>query len=554
MTEMTPSVRSHVRAARTNQQVGIYLGYRPNQDLRVQGIGRLIGLIVAGMTEVGRPPVIAIARWSVPELLEVLADVGLDESDVEILSSNGMPALLTIREFISRIRNAPRRGPRAGSLRSKIRKEIVNLFAQVLSQTNILTFLVTAVLCAPLIVLLGLAQLALRVFALPIKLLRSLDRILSQPRNGSDIRSRVIRLAAKVVKVIRGGAGNKLLSHLIYDKVLALVKHRLIRKVNAARHVRAWLVPAIFWSEVEEIGARVVVTVPDLVYCEFPSRFLGSHWEELDEVVRRVTSDVAAVVTYSSYVKERHLGTYLGLDPSRSHFVPHAPIDMSTDLAPQGQALSVHELRGQAEEVLREYQLTLRPGGYLADFDLTAARFIIFPSQYRPHKNMLNLVKAVEKLIRSDFVDIKLALTANPTGANELIDHVRSHRLEHDVIFFHNVPPEVLAALNTLAVCSVNPTLFEGGFPFTFSEAFSVGTPSIMSTIPVVTNEIVDPELRNQMLFDPYDINAIAERVGWAIDNPSLLYDLETPLYKLMMQRSWSDVAREYLAILDGTV
>jgi len=47
-----------------------------------------------------------------------------------------------------------------------------------------------------------------------------------------------------------------------------------------------------------------------------------------------------------------------------------------------------------------------------------------------------------------------------------------------------------IAACYKLADLAVNPSLSEGGFPFTFTEALSVGTPVVMARIPV-TEEII---------------------------------------------------------------
>ena len=64
-----------------------------------------------------------------------------------------------------------------------------------------------------------------------------------------------------------------------------------------------------------------------------------------------------------------------------------------------------------------------------------------------------------------------------------------------------------MAAFSHLAVLAVNPTLFEGGFPFTFSEAYSVVTPSIISKIPVVEDVVTDTYLQKRMLFNPYNLD-----------------------------------------------
>ena len=106
-----------------------------------------------------------------------------------------------------------------------------------------------------------------------------------------------------------------------------------------------------------------------------------------------------------------------------------------------------------------------------------------------------------------------------------------------------------MAAFCHLATLAVNSTLFEGGFPFTFSEAMSVGTPSLLSKIPVVEEVITDPNMQSYMLFDPYNLDEIVEKICWGIDNRDTLYQIEKPLYDEMKKRTWGDVATDYYNI-----
>ena len=131
-----------------------------------------------------------------------------------------------------------------------------------------------------------------------------------------------------------------------------------------------------------------------------------------------------------------------------------------------------------------------------------------------------------------------------------LYDYIHKNRLQFDVLALSGVPSEVLAALNLLATVAVNPSLFEGGFPFTFPEAYSVGTPSVMSRIPVVLEHVREPTLQKRMLFDPRDVESISERVEWAFANREVLYESQRDLYDELSNRDWRAAAADYLALL----
>jgi glycosyltransferase involved in cell wall biosynthesis len=95
----------------------------------------------------------------------------------------------------------------------------------------------------------------------------------------------------------------------------------------------------------------------------------------------------------------------------------------------------------------------------------------------------------------------KLILTGDPNRYPAVQQAVQARGLTKDVIFFHGLTTAELAACYYLSDLAVNPSLSEGGCPFTFSEALSVNTPVVMARIPVTEEGIEDPELQEMMLF-----------------------------------------------------
>jgi glycosyltransferase involved in cell wall biosynthesis len=108
-----------------------------------------------------------------------------------------------------------------------------------------------------------------------------------------------------------------------------------------------------------------------------------------------------------------------------------------------------------------------------------------------------------------------------------------------------------LAACYRLADLAVNPSLSEGGCPFTLTEALSVGTPVVMSRIRVSEEVVTDRGLQGLMFFDPYSWEDIANKIQWALTNRTVLLSLQLPLYERLAERSWSSVVDEYIVLLD---
>ncbi len=143
-----------------------------------------------------------------------------------------------------------------------------------------------------------------------------------------------------------------------------------------------------------------------------------------------------------------------------------------------------------------------------------------------------------------------MILTGNPNlqGIN---DFIKAHNLENDVLCLHGLSTQELAACYKLADLAVNPSLSEGGCPFTFTEALSVDTPVVMARIPVTLEVIKDPDLDKDMLFDPYDWKDMADRIEWALQNKEELLGRQKLLYAVLEKRTWRTVVDEYVDILD---
>jgi glycosyltransferase involved in cell wall biosynthesis len=160
------------------------------------------------------------------------------------------------------------------------------------------------------------------------------------------------------------------------------------------------------------------------------------------------------------------------------------------------------------------------------------------------------LVRLIERLNRDEKRNVRLILTGKPEHDRYLNEYISEHKLEAFVLSAHDLSSELLAAFNACAALSITPTLFEGGFPFTFCEAYSVGTPSILSDIPVIREVLNDhrSELVSRTLFNPYDLEDLVQKAGWALDNRALLYTLQEELFESFP--TWEQVAETYVSTI----
>lgn len=530
------------------KKIGIFMAFAPEQQISNQGIGRLTAFILNAIIRNDNLKVsLAVPAWYVAIIMDFLADQRIDSSKIEIITTNGIPLLLRMRTWVNKFlgNNSKKKYLQIKlKAREKIESIYFNLLVKGLSTSSSLKFIllimIVVVFVTPLAIVGMVALFILRLIK------RGLRWIESKIGLKIGVTSRFLLTPLSTFR-------RNVFVHRLYQGVRNTELSKLIHKINNKKDIDVWFIPTLFWPEIAGIKGKKVVAAPDIVFLEFPmlfsSPFFGGVCDQITKTIR--VSD--HFVCYSEHVKLKHLMEGFFVDSKQVSVVKHGAINLSSflDLSLGG----VDCMKHAACHILRDYQKNhLNKSEYLKDFDLTSTKFIFYSSQIRPHKNFLSLIMAYEKLLRNRFVNFKLITTASLMHDKNVWDYIVEKRLQYDILCFPHVSSEVLAALNHLAVCAVNPTLFEGGFPFTFSEAYSVGTPSVMSNIPVVLDEVTDPALQEKMLFDPYHLDDMVNKIEWAVNHRDELLALEEPLYRKLNARDWEMVANDYIEVFKSVV
>ena len=254
------------------------------------------------------------------------------------------------------------------------------------------------------------------------------------------------------------------------------------------------------------------------------------------------------MVTYSSEIKWNTLVNHYGLNPEKISVIQHAPNRMYED----------NKISSTKTELSLNYnrQLLLsaiRRGAnrrYVEGFQNRSVKYIFYASQFRPNKNVITLLRAYLDLLRKQHIPHKLLLTGNGEQTPDVKEFVLENRLENDILFLHGLSTSELAACYQLADLAVNPSFAEGGCPFTFTEALSVGTPVVMARIPVTEEILTDSALQQLTLFDPYRWEDCAERILWALHHREQLLQVQVVAFNTLSHRTWENVVNEHVAIL----
>jgi glycosyltransferase involved in cell wall biosynthesis len=175
--------------------------------------------------------------------------------------------------------------------------------------------------------------------------------------------------------------------------------------------------------------------------------------------------------------------------------------------------------------------------------------YLFMPANTSPHKNHKVLLEAM----RASVGKWNLVLTGDGTQlapGSPLQKNVNELGLSQRVFGLGYVQPELVGALIANAEALVMPTLGEGGGSFPVSEAITAGTPVITSNIDVIVEQLGRMGAEAQ-LFEPHDVKALVRILDDLAHNGQKYHQLAEDQRARVRVRTWSDVAREFLALLE---
>ena len=233
----------------------------------------------------------------------------------------------------------------------------------------------------------------------------------------------------------------------------------LNRIINKRKDITAWYCPTSFWPQFNKINTPKLICVPDVVVNHFPLSFaIYTNILNTFLQVEKTIKEGKYFVTYSKDVKYNTLVKNYNIEPSKVFVVHHGTNNLN------------NLINFDNEEFTTNYCESLI-SFYVAKKGI---KFIFYASQSRPHKNILSLLRAYNYLLKRRYIGHKLILTGNVDIHPELRNFIFENNLKNDVLCLHGIPLKQLAACYKLADLAINPSLSEGGFPFTFAEALSV--------------------------------------------------------------------------------
>ncbi len=527
------------------KKFGIYVTFRPALDLRAHGLGRQLAGFLRGTAERSDLQfVVACPSWGREQIEALCKAEGLQLDQIEFLSPSAMP--LSVRFYNAYLEwRRPREKKRrfrtfVGLIRPKVEFFRNALERHLVSTRNPIVAIGIVLVLVPTGLIFGLIVAVETVF----------------PAIWDGIRKLIRKaLSYPFVANIRAQLPEKTAFQLrMFQQLEQTEADRLISMINHRRDIAGWYCPTAFWPDFNRIHAPTLMCVPDMVLSDFPINFGilgGKPVHVVFENVRRAVRNAEHCVTYSEHVKWNTVVKRFNVAPAAVHVIRHAAHNLSQLIQISGTS---DDFAATETFCWHQFLLSLKKmsfPSYAGSFLSRGIRFVFYPSQLRPNKNVLTLLHAYKYLLRDRYLGLKLVLTGSPSHSPQIMEFVKTERLLHDVAFLPNLSLQELAACYRLAQLAVNPSLSEGGFPFTFTEALSVGTPVVMARIPVTEEIVTAPDLQAQMLFDSNDWKDMAVRIEWALENRTALLSSQKALYELLARRTWRHVVDDHVEILD---
>lgn len=533
------------------KKYGIYLAYGPVESFRREGLGRLLGeFLRAGQTLENVRFVVVAPVWFKAPFEDLQDAFGLDPSRFDLITPRRAPFLWSVYRTLNRLgrfarqrRMRTRRRGLVGRVRAGAERIVRSAAERLLGTRNPIVATLSVLAMIPVVILLIVVAVAVFLVRTFVRLIPSRIRTVFSPR----------RMLGTLLNVARYwiGRGRERFSLFIQENEARF----LAGLADEQSDVHAWYAPAAFWPQFNLIRRPRLTCVPDVVLAEFPIPFASE--AEGGERRRRVLSRIEECIagsdhfaTYSSYVKHYTLVDKFNVRPSKVHVIPHGANRLDDYVTVFGFPNNEKAAHTMAAQYFATALTKATIGRKAERFSSGHLRFLFYPSQFRPNKNVMTLLESYRLLRVQKRLPLKLILTGG--GSRAVSDFIQRNSLEDDVLCLNDLTEKELAACYKLAQIAVNPSILEGGMPFTFTEAVSVGTPIIMSDIEVTREIITDPELRAATLFDPYDWQALADKIEWALANKTSLYSLQREFYdNVLSKRTWEDVVSEHIAILD---
>jgi glycosyltransferase involved in cell wall biosynthesis len=248
------------------------------------------------------------------------------------------------------------------------------------------------------------------------------------------------------------------------------------------------------WSE--PLPIPYIATVWDLEHRKqpyFPEVSIDGWTFSGREIVYNALLPRASMIITGTQAGKDEIVHYYRVNPANVVVIP-LPVPAASPVAPQP----------SSAEIKQQYGLS--------------GDFLLYPAQFWPHKNHVNLVRALRLLRDQSGLDMSLVLTGSDKGnLGHVMEEIETAGLSDRVFVPGFVPRDHLTALYRAAAALIFPSYF-GPDNIPPLEAFALGCPVIAANVAGAAEQIGEGAL----LFDPSNPSDIAAKIETLCRMPGL--------------------------------
>lgn len=269
-----------------------------------------------------------------------------------------------------------------------------------------------------------------------------------------------------------------------------------------------------------------IVSIPDLMHKYYPSFPEYPLKERLmrDMVYKNAARhSVLAVVDDSQGVTD--LNKFFKIPKDKIRVIPYIPpgyiyrykdMDLKT-----------------TEDILAKYNLP--------------ERFLFYPAQFWYHKNHIGVIRALRHIEQDFKTKIPLVLVGSPKESyDKVLNLISKLNMKDQIIHLGYVPDIEIVAFYKKSVALVFPSLF-GPTNIPPLEAMVLGTPVVCSNLFSMPEQVGDAGL----LFDPLNVEDIAEKIYWIWTDEDLRKRLTQKGYEKVKDMTLENYSRQWEKVIE---
>ncbi len=172
-------------------------------------------------------------------------------------------------------------------------------------------------------------------------------------------------------------------------------------------------------------------------------------------------------------------------------------------------------------------------------------KFILYVGNIEERKNILNVIKAIQK----GKINYPMVIIGKPTPYLEKVKAYIDHHQIRNIYFLHNVPTEDLPAFYQMARVFVYPSLFEG-FGIPILEALTSKTPVITS----IGGCFAEAGGKSSIYIDPENIDEIEDAIKSVLNNPVLHDNMMFDGFEHAQEFRHESIARNIMDVYEKVI